>query len=133
MLALFNSAKQLANVYPIVQQFLDGIVTANDVMQVLGPSVAKLLPSTSDVQDRIRRMIEEAESSVDRIGALTGLLAEQQDRFAQMFAKLLSLFKQGKITLQELIDKAQKFRDTLPDSSATDQLIDAIMRDLTGR
>lgn len=133
MTKLFSEADRLGKLYPVVEQFNQGLATANQVAQVLGGTILKVLPSDSDVQERIRNLIQAAKDGINDLQNLTDLLSQQTDRFAQAFILQLKLFEEGKITLEQLLELGQQYAATLPEGAASGQTIEEIMEILRGK
>lgn len=118
------------SVLQLLDQVLQGFASTEAAAKVFGPGILKYLPSNGEVQERIRNLIATATTGANQMQKLVALLAEQNNKFAQDFTKLIAAFNAGTVSLQTLIERATALKNALPDGSATEQIIDEILNNL---
>ncbi len=101
----------------------DGVILFEGRMQSVKGVLADLLPTTGEVQGKIRDLAEELKRA--DIGELVDRLRGQYNEYAQMLADTVDAFARGEVTLERVVQLAQQIGKQM-DGSETGVLADAL-------
>lgn len=127
------------SILEVIQKVEEGAVTADKAITAFGDGVTNidgrvrsikdllldLLPTTGQVQDRIREFASDATPTE----ALLKRLEQGSNAAAQQFANLFRMLQQGTGSLDRLIQEAQRIRQAIPGSEQSqviEELIDRL-------
>jgi chromosome segregation ATPase len=99
-----------------IHAFGDGLVLFDGQLRSVRDVLSDVLPTTGQVQQRIRDLIAELKESGAGIDELTARLAQSSNAYAKELAELVRLMKAGKITIEEVARRARELANQFPGS-----------------
>jgi ABC-type transporter Mla subunit MlaD len=114
----------------IIQHVQEGLIPADQAIHAFGDAMivfdgqlrsvrdvlSDVLPTTGQVQERIRELIAELKAEGAGIEEVTARLAQQANSYARELAEMVRLMQQGRLTLEQIRRRAQELEKLLPGS-----------------
>ncbi len=129
ILASIEAVEQgIADASQIATKFGDTLVPFEGRMQRLRDVLQEVLPTTGEVQNRLKEMSDEMRTQTNGIDQALAKLIESTFEYSQSFGSLVERFRKGKATLESVIRAAQDLKRQFPGSEAaelSDVLADA--------
>lgn len=119
LLGLIQQVKEgILDGQKVMHAFGEGVVQFNGELRNVSDLLSELLPTVGEVQAGIREMVEELQREGFTIEDIIGRLRQQHLTYAHDFARLLEAFREGRATLQAVLEAAQKLQSAFPESEA---------------
>lgn len=100
----------------VINSMGDGLTVVNGQLRSVRDVLSDVLPSAGEVQARIREMVAELKADGVTLEELASRLSEQHNIYAKQLAEWVRLMKAGRITMEEVVRRAQELSEQFPGS-----------------
>ena len=100
----------------VINSMGDGLTVVDGQLRSVRDVLTDVLPSAGEVQQRIRAMVDELKADGVTIDELASRLNELHNVYAKQLAEWLRLMKAGRLTMEEVAQRAQDLREAFPGS-----------------